>query len=143
MNKTYDILVQLKAQLQGIDGTSGTYNFELMDEQVMQGFVAIDKADLYPSICIPFVSEPPSQMVDQVTAVHPVDIELYGYVQHETDPLLEVAKLQSDMKEAIYSDETFDGNVWDLSMRSELVTTENFGAVVMWLSAKAEFIKST
>ena len=142
MNNLSSILTELESQLEGIDGTQGSYNFVLQPEQVLQGFIPMDKADVYPFICIPYVNLPPSKQTDQVTYECPLDVEIYGYVKTESNVLVEAAKLQSDIEAAIYTDESLGGYVWEMQLRAELVTSDDCGAVVMVLSAKTEFIKS-
>lgn len=135
------IVDRIAVDLGNIDAPDG-YNNTILSTNIKKQFESIDSAKSFPAIYIASARADRSRQTDQITYDVPVTVEVFGYVKKMSDTLEETMNLAADMEKAIYADETLDGNVWGLSLTFEVASMDEFGVVLMTLSATANYFKT-
>ena len=135
------IVDRIAVDLANIDSSSG-FNNTIKSSNIKKKFVPIDEAGSFPSIYISSARSDKSTQTDQVTYDVPVTIEVFGYIKDISNPLSDALDLASDMEKAFYDDETLNGNVRELSLVFEIASMDDYGVVLMTLSAIANYFVS-
>ena len=135
------IVDRIAVDLGNIDASDG-YNNTILSTNIKKQFESIDSAKSFPAIYIAAARADRSRQTDQVTYDVPVTVEVFGYVKKMNATLEEAMNLAADMEKAIYADETLNGNVWGLSLTFEVASMDEFGVVLMTLSATANYFKT-
>lgn len=136
------IVDQVITQLKNIDGTP-SYNHNLNHNYIVKKFYAVDQAPGYTFICISSIRMVSSLQTDQITYEVPIELEFFGYVTDEADPLGEVLKLTEDIDKVIYANEKLGTcDVWDLSLVYDAASVGDFGIVLCTLRCKTNYYKT-
>ncbi len=129
-NQIETITAQVITQLQAIDGT-GNYNNTILSTSIAKGWKTYDSTSEFPAIWLSSLSSGGNiEQVDQKSLDIPLRIELVGYVKNTETTFSACEKLLSDIEFAIYADESFDENVYNLDMNFSIATDEELGGVV-------------
>jgi hypothetical protein len=134
-NRLQNIVDRIETQLKWPNGST-PYNFEI--KSVEQGFVTEEKANAFPHVCIPFASIG-TNPVDQMASTQEVKVNVLGYVKSEKNTLRVALQLASDLENAIMADESLNGNVYSLTISTEVTTfaDTSYGSVLLTISAIA------
>lgn len=139
-NKLLDIVERVVTQLEYIKGGTD-YNFTLKTRDIEIGYREVGEPKSYPFVCIASISMISSEQADQITYNIPIKVELFAYVNKIKGALKEAMKLCNDIEKAITTDETLDGNVWNLSYTFEASSFREHGVGVITLDAMTEYCK--
>jgi hypothetical protein len=138
-NRLKSIIEAVQTQLRTIDGTS-YFNFHLDEDQVDLGYKSIDECNKFPHLYIASVEE--SDMPVRRTQFEMyANIELFGYIQKETDTFQEALKLQSDMEQALFADEDFGDKVTGEVVNSSVAAMSNLGVVHMVVRLNSQYLE--
>jgi len=115
-NKLNSIVTKIQSQLLVING-SGIYNNTVTESNIKLGYHTPNNLEVYPAICIAGATCN-SHFADQITSNQDIEVSLIAYHKGEFDLFTNALKLLSDMENAIMSDETIGGFVYELSYAS-------------------------
>jgi len=129
-NNFKNISNRVVTQLQNIDGGSD-YNNTINHDYIKKGFKTVDQTNNYPSIWVANIGYDESRPERRSDFECPISVEVFGYVNHETDALEKAEDLASDMEKVIYADETLNNQVTELTIELGCMALDEFGVVVM------------
>jgi hypothetical protein len=132
--KLIDTVDQLEIRFQLIDGGTSYHN-TIAHNNIYTEHKSYEEVDSYPAISISSIETGESEAMDQITFQSSLMVEVYGYINKETDVLKETLKLLQDMEKAIYTDPALNENIFDLSLTITAATMDTYGLVKMNLRA--------
>ena len=103
-NLEKDVVTRIITQLQGIDGTTN-YNNSIADADIHSEFLLITETHNFPTICIGGIDQSGSVMFVRKGFEVPTEIEIFGYVKDNENPITKALELLSDMRVALIGDE--------------------------------------
>ena len=139
-NRLKDILVEIQTQFRSnIDGTT-YYNNLLVSNQIDLGYEAIEECNKYPHIYIAAANERNTVPVRRDQFEISDEIEIFGYVKESNDTLTKALELQSDMEQALYTDESLSNKVSAMSLSTGVAAMMGYGVVHLMLVVQSQYL---
>ena len=136
-NRLLTIIQAVQTQLRTIDGTT-YFNFHLDNDQVNVGYKSIDECNKFPAIYIASVEG--TNIPYRRTGLEMVEqVEVFGYIQKDVDTFLEALKLQSDMEQALFYDESFGGLTSGEYVTCSVAAISNIGVVHIVIRLNSQY----
>lgn len=136
-NRLLNIVEAVQKQLRTIS-ESNYYNFTFGDDQVQLGYKSIDECNKFPSVFISSIEG--TSVPYRRTGFEVVEnIEIFGYIQKEQDTFREALKLHSDIEQALFGDESFEGLVSGEYVTSSVAAISQFGVVRVVIRLNSQY----
>lgn len=137
INRLNEITDYIITQLRAIGGADFNYTFN-KTEQIVKGFVSLEQAKSYPTICVVGAKQTGIRWTDNSSVDIEIMIELISYVKTDKDSLEAALKLASDIEETIHADKRFGGLVYEMTTLHDCAAIEgNYGSILTQITASS------
>lgn len=126
-NLAKNIITRIQTQLQEITTDDGYYNNDVADTNIKRYFVSYQECGRYPFICIASIRVGETSASPRGAFECPFSVEIFGYTDNRTDPLLEAVEMAEDIEQALYHDEDLNDQVKEPSASFECGNQDNVG----------------
>ena len=137
-NMEQGVIDKLIERVKLING-SGNYNFALKRENVFEDLRGATEINNYPSICFGALRIDQSEMLTRDMFSVPVTVELWGYVKNPKNPLQDAAKLLSDLRIAIGSEQTLGDKISEFTFLADMGAIGDIGFIRFEIQGRFEF----
>jgi hypothetical protein len=137
-NMEQTVISNLIERVKLINGTTN-YNFSLKRENIFEDLKGATEINNYPSVCFGALRLEQSEMPTRDMFSVPVTVELWGYVKNPKNPLQDAAKLLSDLRIAIGSEQTLSDKIAEYTFLADMGAIGDIGFIRFELQGKFEF----
>jgi len=136
-NLEYTVVSRIVTQLAYPTGT-GNYNNSISAGQVHSEFKDITEIHKFPALTIGSVRIGGSGAFVRNSFEVPIEVEIFGYVKDQDDPMQGALKLLSDVRVAITYDEWLNNNINGLGFSAEAGAMDGYGVILFTLRGTME-----